>query len=242
MRNRRNYYRILHVQPDAPPAVIKSSYRTLMQKLRIHPDLGGDNFSASLLNEAYQMLSDPASRLEYDQEYYPRFSRSKAEQSSTAKQHAPGQKRARDHQVFEEGCNFCGAQNPYPFVDTPETRCVQCYSPLTMPERQDMSASGTRAINRIPQCGSITFFTGYKHDGIHGEITDMSLEGMRFISGINLITNQILKIEAETVEAIARVASCERTKADTHESFAIGVEFLTVIFVGPRGVFVSEKA
>ena len=42
MENRRNYYRILHVQPDAPTEIIKSSYRTLMQKLRMHPDLGGD--------------------------------------------------------------------------------------------------------------------------------------------------------------------------------------------------------
>ena len=232
----------MHVQPDAPPAVIKSSYRTLMQKLKLHPDLGGDDFSASLLNEAYQTLSDPASRLGYDKEYYPGFSRSKAEQSSTAKQHAPGQKRTRDHEVFEGGCYFCGAQNPYPFIDIPEARCVQCYSPLTKPECQVMPASGTRAINRIPQCGSVTFFTDYRHDGMQGNITDMSLQGMRFISGINLITDQILKIETETVEAIARVASCERAEVDAHESFAVGVEFLTVIFVGPRGVFVSEKA
>jgi hypothetical protein len=39
-QNRRNYYRILHVQPDAPMEVIRASYRTLMQKLRFHPDLG----------------------------------------------------------------------------------------------------------------------------------------------------------------------------------------------------------
>ena len=32
--NRRNYYRILHVQMDAPTEIIKASYRTCMQKLR----------------------------------------------------------------------------------------------------------------------------------------------------------------------------------------------------------------
>jgi hypothetical protein len=41
MKNRRNYYRILHVQEDAPEEIIRTSYRTLMQRMRMHPDLGG---------------------------------------------------------------------------------------------------------------------------------------------------------------------------------------------------------
>ncbi|MFT5395826.1 MAG: DnaJ-class molecular chaperone [Gammaproteobacteria bacterium] len=40
---RRNYYRILNIQPDAPLEIIKNNYRTLLQKLRLHPDLGGGN-------------------------------------------------------------------------------------------------------------------------------------------------------------------------------------------------------
>ena len=62
MENRRNLYRILHVQPDAPEEIIRSSYRTLMTKLRRHPDLGGDHFTATLINEAYAVLSDPEKR------------------------------------------------------------------------------------------------------------------------------------------------------------------------------------
>ncbi len=56
MQNRRNYYRILQVQPDAPIAVIKNNYRTLLQKLRLHPDLGGDPENASQINQAWQTL------------------------------------------------------------------------------------------------------------------------------------------------------------------------------------------
>ncbi len=67
MKNRRNYYRILHVQPDAPLAVIRSSYKTIMQKLRVHPDLGGDTAKALLINEAYETLSDSEKRRQYDQ-------------------------------------------------------------------------------------------------------------------------------------------------------------------------------
>ena len=64
--NRRNHYRILHVQPEAPEAVIRASYRTIMQRLKAHPDLGGDPALAALLNEAYAVLTDPARRKEYD--------------------------------------------------------------------------------------------------------------------------------------------------------------------------------
>src|ERR1700689_2715695 len=65
--NRRNYYRILHVQPEAPGPIIPASYRAMMSKLRLHPDLGGDTAGAALINEAYAVLSDPAKRASYDQ-------------------------------------------------------------------------------------------------------------------------------------------------------------------------------
>jgi L-aminopeptidase/D-esterase-like protein len=35
MSQRPDYYKLLHVQPDAPDEVIKASYRTLMQRLGI---------------------------------------------------------------------------------------------------------------------------------------------------------------------------------------------------------------
>ncbi len=62
--NQRNYYRILCVQPDAPLQIITSSYRTLMQKLKQHPDLGGEHANAALINEAYTVLTDPVNRAE----------------------------------------------------------------------------------------------------------------------------------------------------------------------------------
>ncbi len=64
--NQRNHYRILYVQPDAPPEIIQASYRTLMQKLRAHPDLGGDAWNAAVINHAYAVLSSPERRRAYD--------------------------------------------------------------------------------------------------------------------------------------------------------------------------------
>ncbi len=64
-----NYYQVLHVQPDAPAEVIRASYHTLMRDLKIHPDLGGNQSVAALLNEAYETLSNRLKRAEYDREY-----------------------------------------------------------------------------------------------------------------------------------------------------------------------------
>ena len=65
--NQRNYYRILYVQPDAPIEIIQAAYRTLMQKLKAHPDLGGDEWNAAVINKAFGVLSDPRKRRAYDQ-------------------------------------------------------------------------------------------------------------------------------------------------------------------------------
>ncbi len=61
-----NYYRLLHVHPDAPAAVIKASYRAMMQKMRLHPDLGGDEGVAQQLNIAVATLCHSIKRSEYD--------------------------------------------------------------------------------------------------------------------------------------------------------------------------------
>ena len=84
--NHRNYYRLLHVQQDAPPEVLRASYRTLMQTLKNHPDLGGDEWKATLINEAHAVLSVAAAREQYDRERmgFQRGCGQTAEASSTA--------------------------------------------------------------------------------------------------------------------------------------------------------------
>ncbi len=64
--NQRNYYRVLYVQPDAPLEIVRASYRTLMQKLKAHPDLGGDEWNAAVINQAFAVLSDTRKRRAYD--------------------------------------------------------------------------------------------------------------------------------------------------------------------------------
>ncbi|KAL3340174.1 hypothetical protein AABB24_028680 [Solanum stoloniferum] len=64
----KDYYRILEVDYDAPEEVIRSNFIRLA--LKWHPDKQNDQDSATSkfqeINEAYQVLSDPVKRQEYD--------------------------------------------------------------------------------------------------------------------------------------------------------------------------------
>jgi len=62
----KDYYKILGVSEHADAAAIKRAYRELARKY--HPDIGGKANEERFkdINEAYQVLSDPKKRQEYD--------------------------------------------------------------------------------------------------------------------------------------------------------------------------------
>ena len=60
----RNYYDILGVSKDATSDEIKKAYRKLARKY--HPDTGGDEEKFKEVNMAYEVLSDPKKREQYD--------------------------------------------------------------------------------------------------------------------------------------------------------------------------------
>lgn len=64
----KDYYQILGVESDADAKAIKTAYRRLARKY--HPDVSEDKNAESKFKEmaeAYEVLSDPAKRAEYDQ-------------------------------------------------------------------------------------------------------------------------------------------------------------------------------
>lgn len=61
----KDYYEILGVKKSASQDEIKRAYRKLA--LKHHPDRGGNHDEFTKLNEAYQVLSDPQKRAQYDQ-------------------------------------------------------------------------------------------------------------------------------------------------------------------------------
>ncbi len=60
-----NYYDILGVNPNCDQEEIKKAYRSLAMKH--HPDRGGDPETFKKISSAYDTLSDPAKKMEYDQ-------------------------------------------------------------------------------------------------------------------------------------------------------------------------------
>src|SRR5512136_2511657 len=65
----RDYYKVLQVDREADPEVIAAAYRRL--SLKYHPDTnraGDATLRMQEINEAYEVLKDPAKRARYDLE------------------------------------------------------------------------------------------------------------------------------------------------------------------------------
>ncbi|RMF98929.1 MAG: hypothetical protein D6727_01615 [Gammaproteobacteria bacterium] len=237
--NRRNYYRILHVQPDAPPEIIKSSYRTLMQRLKMHPDLGGDHWNAALINEAYAVLIDPAKRAAYDAGLEQATARRPA--TAEAQQDAPGPRTASQRGQASAGrrggqCPFCHAAHDEPAADA---CCPSCGSPLSRPPATSGRAAWLRAVERVPQDMPLRFWTGWPAARPRaGRLLDLSLTGLRFATAAALAPDQFLKIDCERFQAIARVIHSRASGTEQR----VGAEFLTLRFLRSRGAFVSDEA
>ncbi|KAL4585303.1 hypothetical protein LXL04_009920 [Taraxacum kok-saghyz] len=64
-----DYYAVLGLLPDATPEQIKKAYYNCMKSC--HPDLSGNNVDTTnfciFINEVYEVLSDPAQRMVYDE-------------------------------------------------------------------------------------------------------------------------------------------------------------------------------
>ena len=236
MENRRHYYRILHVQPDAPLEVIKSSYRTLMTKLRQHPDLGGDDAGASLINEAYAVLTDPAKREAYDRELLARVAMRDLSGLRGADLGAGA-----DSTRLGRSCPFCNAERDPRLELKSDTRCHQCAGPLYPAGQLDDVGSDQRALRRMSHTGQIEVFTHWPQQAIPGYTRDLSPAGIQFVFGRELNREQIIKIEGRFVHAIARVASCRRQGGRVGPSFSIGAAFLTRLFNRAQGTFVSTS-
>jgi hypothetical protein len=58
-------YEILSVAPDAGAEELRAAFRRLSKK--VHPDAGGSDALFAQVKDAYDVLSDPARRAEYDQ-------------------------------------------------------------------------------------------------------------------------------------------------------------------------------
>lgn len=243
MNNRRNYYRILHVQPEAPLEIIKASYRSLMTKLKAHPDLGGDHAVAVLINEAYAVLSDPARRRRYDATLQARGGTPMATPTSTSTARPAGRasayEAARPQAARSDHCPFCGGMHATPGAS--RLRCTTCGTPLAVPVTDSHGGGelfGRRTAPRIARSGDLVVYPQWPHPGARARLRDLSLTGLSFTSATIARSGQLIKVESSFVAGLARVASVrtEQGRCTVHAAL------LSAEFASARGAFVHDRA
>lgn len=242
--NRRNYYRILHVQPDAPVEVIRSSYRTMMQRLRMHPDLGGDHATATLVNEAYAVLIDPEKRAAYDEQ----LDRHRREpppagtaRPKTGKARRPGQRRPDMTAGGTEHCAFCNT-GYHRRMDDPEATCSHCGSPLARPPAGSSANGWLRTIERFPRDQVVNWWLDWPAPAGEGRLIDLSLTGLRMIVAQPIPRDRFIKLECPMFQAVARVIHCQQAVSGAPGHWQIGAAFFALRFARSRGGFVSDEA
>lgn len=228
-RERRNHYRLLFVQPEAPPEVIKAAYRALMSSVRMHPDLGGDPEQAARLNAAYAVLSDPEQRRAYDLSL-----RRPARGAAAAPTSPPRPAAAGPH------CAFC--QRPAPAAPGPDSSCAHCGSPLH-PAPQDARAGnellGRRRGERFSSEGPVDL--RLPGDAlIHpARLRDLSFTGLSLIYREPLPVGAVLRVQARQFDAVVQVVGSRR-QGTAH---SVHGRLLTLrVLRGARGVYVDAKA
>ena len=232
----RNFYDILHVSHDAPVEIIRSSYRTMMQRLKKHPDLGGDTNTAALINEAYAKLTNEKQRAEYD---------ASLDATQQVQGHQEPQRQAAAYRLLDlyRECVFCKTpHNRGRNIDV-DSQCDDCASPLFPAKNQRLESTGKRTIARISKWQGVRIYTRWpQSQGFAGHSEDVSLSGMRFLTNEKLVQGQHIKIVGEVIEAIGTVMHCNKIKSrGATFRHVVGISFVTVRYTCSVGGFVSDR-
>lgn len=211
------------------------SYLTLMRRLRMHPDLGGDHRNATMINEAYTTLKDPVQRAAYDRRLKRRTSTMRPDGTLAIKPQPPLPSPTRP-------CAFCEAPNAAASFRAIAARCDICHSPLRPAERYRKDATARRALQRIVRKLPMTFAPTWSPGAEVAATTgDLSISGMQFTTGLELLPDERLKIECAFCSAVAIVRHVHMMRT-RNPSWRVGVEFLTLLVRDVKGGIVSVRA
>jgi len=245
MNSKPDYYQILHVHPEAPREIIKSSYRTLMQRMRMHPDLGGDTDSAAVINEAYAVLMEPERREAYDKSRLAQAANdsgpSREPEAENTQRKTHDQNSRSQTQSADDVCGFCAQPYPAHSERNVQAFCSACDSPRYMTGQLQEDNSDRRAILRVPKHGTVHFCTHWPQSGAFaGNIEDVSLTGMRFGSQLELYSGQVLKVSTPMLRGIATVTRVIPRATPSGSVWEVGVQFLSLHFERSRGAFIAD--
>lgn len=229
-----DYYEILHVHPQADREIIKASYRTLMQKLKYHPDLGGDEAEAALINKAYTVLYNTAERARYDRSY---------NQPHAPKQHVAKTQPSAGSTAAPQTtitCAFCQhsqapkSKNAY----THNELCTLCGSPITVNEKLSASAQkrDSMRVNRYSEMSLVLSRQPHKKHSVSME--NISAFGLSILSALPLTPGDKVKLSNSDLTTVAEVVHCKKAALQ----YRCGLKFLTVKRKQSVGNFISASA
>lgn len=230
-------YELLGVGPDTTPEQLRIQYRRLMQK--VHPDMGGSAEAAARLNRAFQLLSNPAARADYDRRL--NILRCIARGLDFAESSSD---RAHAHPQCSENtphtCPLCGFSHAgMPLLE--ESRCTRCSSPLAPPLVKTQFADGRRAAYRSPRSLEVRFMGQENLEQVHTATTqDLSLNGVLLVSEHALRKGQRIRIVSNVFDAVAEVARSQHRRIMWRTEFLAGLRFHTLHMLRATGGFVSE--
>ena len=224
--NRRNLYRLLHVQPDAPAEVIRAAYRALIAVR--HPDVGGDGYEAGLLNDAYAVLSDPSKRATYDARRASRAAARQRTASTVAIELVPPPANA---------CPMCRLGLPLRIAR--DTRCARCRAPLAPALAADARAMpmDRRGIPRVSKSDWAIMHVDWQADAIDVRLRDLSLDGIGVYSGLELPRQRVVRVVGTSFDVVAIVVACRRLD----RIFTVHAQLLTAQFTKPTGSFLTAE-
>lgn len=266
-KNERNYYRVLHVQPDAPLALIRASYRTLMQTLRNHPDLGGEDWNAAILNEAYAVLSDESERSAYDAQLFSdrpysdtgrQTSAQRSKNTENAPDPGPGSSgwskvAFEEHASSAQGVNPKAAGYQPAFVDSffcafcgsqyrgsldEEAECATCNTPLKPLDPLNLEFSCQRHIHRVPLKATLTLHSVWPGPPRSAILRDLSPNGLNFTAEYYLKKGQKVRVACSMFTALAEITNCTATRVDQHR---YGARFITIRYSRTNGTHFSAS-
>lgn len=231
MKNRRNYYRILHVQPDAPVELIKASYRTLMHKMKHHPDLGGDHETAVMINEAYDTLTDAKKRKSYDAKLFAE--RNKANMSQQAAHQRRSATTGSTHKASDFSAAHKGKAHVRPNAQRTETPPKDDkFDPNQSPE--------DRAMPRVKLGALVEYYFEEQPKIKHqGTIIDFSPSGLQIQIENPVPINGKIRLRSKQLTAKALVSYC---KPFGRSRWRIGVILLETKYSQRQGGFFRGSA
>lgn len=240
--NRRNYYRLLHVQHDAPAEVIKAAYRALIAMH--HPDKGGDHTEAAMVNEAYNVLSDAPRRAAYDKQ------RAAKQQAKSARDAAPdtstpgasassssSTQSSTPRSGSAHRCPLCGLGTPS--VINATSRCARCRAPLApVVHNNKKGMVERRSMPRVSKSDWALMYVDWPSEVIDVRMRDISLDGLSVYSGAEIAVKRTIRVAGASFDVVAEIVSCRRVG----KVFTLHGRLITAYFSTPSGSFVSTSA